>query len=148
MKNKYTITIIFAVVLCLASFYVGMKYGQSNASSSGQGNFSQNRSGQFGSGMMGGNRAGGMRAGGGFTGGQIISKDANSITVQLRTGGSTIVLYSGSTQIQKSVLGSVSDLNIGQQVTVTGSSNADGSISAQSIQLRSEMSSTTPVQGK
>ncbi len=59
-----------------------------------------------------------------------MSSDSNSITVKLSSGGTKIVLYSPSTVIAVSKTGSASDLTTGQDVTVTGTANSDGSITA------------------
>ncbi len=64
-----------------------------------------------------------------------MSSDSNSITVKLSTGSSKIVLYSPSTVIAVSKTGSASDLTTGQDVTVTGTANSDGSITATRIQV-------------
>lgn len=93
------------------------------------------------------NRNGVLRFGGGAVFGRIVAKDANSMTVQLIEGpnasstnsgatGSKIVLYDNSTQVEKNVSGSTSDLAIGTNVIVNGTANSDGSITAQSIQIR------------
>ncbi|MBI3442506.1 MAG: hypothetical protein HY007_01965 [Candidatus Sungbacteria bacterium] len=87
---------------------------------------------------------------GGFSGGQIIGRDDKSITIQLRApdqntdngsggqqqGGSKIIFISDSTQVMKAVSGSLKDLSVGQTVTAMGISNPDGSITAQTIQIR------------
>jgi hypothetical protein len=74
--------------------------------------------------------------GGGFVGGELISKDDKSITVKTPDGSSKIVFFSESTNIGKSTDGSLSDLNIGQQVMVSGDNSTNGTISAKSIQIR------------
>ncbi len=131
--------IIMAVVITLiiaggGGFYGGMLYGQSaNANSRA----SLNRQGGFAAGMMGtGQRGNGTSQNGGFSGGEIIKKDSTSVTIKLNNGSSQIILFSDTTKILKSVQGLATDLTIGEQVTVTGSKNQDGSITAQSIQIR------------
>lgn len=137
MNNKKIGLGVVGVVVLVAVFYGGMSYGKSQVSTTGA------QAGQsFGQGGNGGGR--GMRNGGGFTAGQIISKDATSITVQLMaggpgsttTGGSKIVFVDINTKITKSVNGTLADLAVGTQVSVTGTPNADGSENAQSVQIR------------
>jgi hypothetical protein len=64
--------------------------------------------------------------------------DASSISVQsmATTSGSTVILYSPSTSIMKTVTGSAADLMVGSTVVVSGTANSDGSESANSIQIR------------
>ena len=116
-----------------------MLYGKSQTSTAGQ-----NRIGQFGA-MNRGDRT---TAGGGFTTGQIISKDATSITVQLMAGGtassgqasgSKIIFLDSNTKITKSVDGTVNDLIVGEQVSINGTANTDGSVNAQTVQIRPKM---------
>ena len=152
MKSKKTKTglIIGFVVVALVFFYAGYKYASSqNAVSS----VAQNANGFARTG--GANGARGARVGGGFVSGQIVSKDANSITVQLRTlggqnnpnggaeqiqgQGSKIVFYTGTTSIMKTTDGTSDDLAVGKEVSITGTANPDGSVNAQSIQIRPTM---------
>ena len=81
-----------------------------------------------------GNRSAGQN--GNFAGGEIISKDATSITVKLQDGSSKIVFVSSSTPVLTSVQGNLNDLNVGDNITVIGTQNSDGSITSQSIQIR------------
>ena len=143
MNKKIGLGIVGVVVL-VGVFYAGISYGKKQASTA------QNQGGNrsFASGQRSG------RNGGGFIGGQIIAKDANSITEELRalsqdgssvgaqTGtpvsnqGSKIVFYTDKTTVMKTADGSIADLAIGEQVSVTGTPNTDGSVNAQSVQIR------------
>lgn len=139
--NKIIIGFIIAVIVVGAgSFYGGMLYGKSKGGKNSAQNFQnlsplerQQRVGQMG-GVQG--RGGNRAAGGGFVNGDIIAKDDKSITVKSGDGGSKIVFLSGATQIMKSVDGSTVDLEMGKNVIITGSANSDGSLTAESIQLR------------
>ena len=144
-KNKKIGLGVVGVIILIAVFYGGMVYGGNNvrASIASRGlGFGQNT----GSGMMRGNRTAN-----GFTIGQIISKDATSITVQLvnggpntgTTGGSKIVFLDNNTKVTKSVDGTLSDLAIGTTVSITGTPNTDGSVSAQSVQIRPNIPTPT-----
>jgi len=146
MKKLLPIIIVLAVVVGGVAFYGGMKYAQSKSSRQfGQGNFPdfnnlsaeerQQRMQQMGAGN--GFRNGTSTAN--FASGEIISKDDKSITVKLRDGGSKIIFYSDTTEVSKFIEGTSGDLEIGKTVTVNGTANQDGSITAQSIQLRPEM---------
>jgi len=147
MKKILPIVII-AVIVAAGSFFAGMKYGQSKNSGAfsqrGFQNFDnlsaeerQQRVQQMGANVGGRIRMG--QEGGGFAGGEIISKDDKSITVKVPDGGSKIVFFSDTTEIGKFVDGTPSDLEVGKTVTVIGKTNEDGSITAQSIQMRPAM---------
>jgi hypothetical protein len=138
MKKQTPILIAIAVVLCGLSFFGGIQYSASqNASKRAQ------FSGQFEGDMSGGQRVVGMRTGnrGGdanMVSGQVLSVDTQSITVKDRTGGSKIVFLGSSTEVLKSVTGTPADLVVGANVISNGTPNADGSITATTIQLRPE----------
>ncbi len=76
--------------------------------------------------------------------GEIIKADGKSITVKSRDGSSKIVLLSETGQIYKTASGSATDLQIGVQVSVFGSSNPDGSVTAQNIQISSAANGIVP----
>ena len=124
MKNPIVIAIIVLVIGGGAGFFGGMKYQQSKTPT-----FAGRNGGSFGAGRTGTRN--------GFTpvNGQIISNDNNSITVQLQDGSSKIVLVTGTTQINKASQGTIADLTSGQKVAVFGSTNSDGSVTAQNIQI-------------
>lgn len=123
--------IIIGLIVLVVAFYGGSVYGKSSASKTIAGNF--NRQG----GQMAGNFAGrtlGQNSRGGATLGEILSMDSNSITLKLRDGGSKIIFFVASTTVSKMTSASINDLKVGSQISVSGSANADGSISALSIQ--------------
>jgi len=128
--------IVVGLVLIGGAFYGGMKYDQSQRAAGRNVAFTQFTGG------VGGRGGFALRgAGGGFVSGSILSKDAQSITVQLMgtttaTQGSAIVFLSSSTTIMKTTTGSPADLTVGQNVTVVGNKNSDGSYTANTIQLR------------
>lgn len=133
---------IASLVLIVAAFYGGMKYGESMRLSmftnrAGNAAFTAGANAQFAG------RPGGIRGGAGALFGEILSQDANGITVKTQDGSSKIVLISASTLISKQAAGSASDLSVGKSVAVTGTTNADGSITAQSVQLRPAMMATS-----
>jgi len=146
--SKKIIWGVVGIIVLVGVFFGGAAYGknQTTAATAGSNGFAAY------AGMRGG-RSGGF---GGATVGQIISEDATSITVQLMTPstgatsttpvGSKIVFLDGNTKITKEVSGSMSDLAVGTNVSVTGTANTDGSVSAQAIQIRPNMpaATTTP----
>ena len=115
-----------AIVLMIGCYYLGYQNGKSSTPN------------QF-AGANGGMRGGNFNRGNGMTNGSVLSKDDTSITVQGRDGSSKIVLYSPSTQIMKSTEGTIADVVAGSQVIVNGKSNADGSVTASTIQIRPNM---------
>jgi len=145
-KNIIIVIVVGVLVAASGAFYGGMSYGRTRSSGifgnrmMGGENLSpedrQARFQQFGGGMMGGGQRGGLRENVGFVAGEVVAKDAQSITVKLRDGGSKIVLYSDSVAVDVSVKGSIGDVEIGKTVSITGKTNQDGSVSAQSIQIR------------
>lgn len=137
MKNKKILLGVAAIVLVGAGFGGVYTFAKSQSPRAQFGSFSVNgQTVQF-SGRAGAGGAS-LRTGanGGFTAGEILSKDANGITIKMQDGSSKIVLVGSSTQIAKQTSGTLDDLSVGENVTVTGSQNSDGSITAQMVSLR------------
>src|SRR5579864_9330528 len=115
--KKSTIIILVAIV-AIAAFVGGTFYGKASVPAQTAANFGGSggvgRGGRFGVG------AGINGNGGGFVAGKIISKDAQSITIQLPNGNSEVAFYSPSTQIMvtKTAAGSASDLATGVTVII------------------------------
>ena len=121
------------IVLMGGSFYFGTSHGKTVE----QATMMQARSG-MGGGMSGRNRFGG----GGNVIGDVLSKDATSITVKTRDGSSKIVIYTGSTQILKTTAGAIDDVAVGSTVMVQGTQNTDGSVTATSVAIRPSQQDT------
>lgn len=71
---------------------------------------------------------------GGVTG-TILSMDDKSITVKMSDGSSKIVLFSDSTTYSNTIKSTRVDLKEGNEVSVFGIPNSDGSITANNVQL-------------
>ncbi|MFH0852781.1 MAG: hypothetical protein V1845_04255 [bacterium] len=139
--------VIVGIVITAGAFYGGIQYDKSknttaNLSASALANMTpEQRQALFqqrqqGDGTGTNNQRGTIRANGNFVAGEIIAKDDKSITIKLQDGGSKIVFLSDTTPVTKSAEGALTDLTIGQQVTASGTSNQDGSLTAQNIQIR------------
>jgi hypothetical protein len=145
MKKVLPVIIGVAVIVGGGAFYGGMKYAQANAPVRGgrNGQFAQFGGANGGPGGPGGGR--GFRGGnGGFISGDILSNDGKTMTVKIGTGGSKIVLLGDSTEVSKYVPGATTDLQVGKTVMVVGKPNDDGSVTAQTIQLRPPMPAPAP----
>ncbi len=119
-----------AVIVGGLAFFGGMKFQESRVATTG------NRMGQFQRfGQMGASGMGQMRFGGGGVIGEILSMDDKSMTVKLDDGSSKIVLLPDNTIVSKTDTGAKSDLKTGVRVGVFGTSNSDGTVTAQNVQL-------------
>lgn len=151
-KKQILIGVGIAIVFGAGGFFGGMQYQKSKAPA-GFGNLTAAQRAQFAqrAGAAGATAGAGRRGGsaggaGGFAAGQILSKDDKSITISLMGGGSKIVYFATSTQISKPAPVQPSDLATGQNVIVSGSANSDGSVTAQTIQIRENMAPSNQAQ--
>jgi len=133
MKNKKNNLLMIAVVALIVgaiSFWGGMQYQKSRISNLARGQF-----------PGGQNNLDGNQRGQGNTqrmqplSGEITSQDETSLTVKTQDGSSKIIVFSEKTVVNKTSEGSKSDLKTGEQVTVIGTSNSDGSLTAQTISI-------------
>ncbi len=123
MNKSLIITILVALVVGAGSFFGGVKYQQSQTpaqSNSQRGSRGQGQNNQ------------GFRP----VVGEIVSVDDKSLTVKLMDGSSKIVLFGGKMTINKTSDATKTDLQVGGKVGVFGTTNSDGSVTAQNIQLR------------
>ena len=134
-KNSWIVAIII-VIIGAGGFYAGMQYQAGKAPTGQFAGAAGTRAGFAG-------RVGSPSGTGGATFGTILSVSPTSITVQLpaststsATTGTKLVLYDASTQIQETQAVPTSSLVVGESVTVAGTANPDGSVSATSIQIR------------
>jgi hypothetical protein len=135
MKNN--VLVIALVTLLIGAgggFFAGTKYQQSRSLSFRQ--FPGVGGGVNGQGTNPRGQGGG--AGRTFNrpvSGSILSVDQNSMTVKLPDGSSKIVIYSGTTSINQAASASATDLKVGVEVAAFGTTNPDGSMTAQNIQI-------------
>lgn len=134
------------IIVAVGAFFGGMKYQQSKMRSFAMGGFGGgqpgfvrgNGQGRTG-GQMGQGGQGNMRFGQGQgyrpVAGEIINSDDKSFTVKLSDGSSKIILFSSTATIGKAVEATQADVKVGEMVAVFGIENADGSVTAQNIQL-------------
>ncbi len=138
MKNTYIgSAVIGALLIGGGSFYGGMAYQKNQPVATPRAPGIQGLAGGAG-GRAAGFRPGtqGRGVGMGFMAGEVVSKDTSSLTLKLTDGGSKIIFFSTSTQIGKMAQGSADDLSQGTTVTVNGTTNSDGSVMANMIQIR------------
>lgn len=145
MKKVVPIMVIGLLLVGGGGFYAGMKYGLSKQQTNFS-NFAQRSGMPGGMGPGAGGQTGSIRQGGktgqnamSFVNGELISKDETSMTLKLQDGGSKLVYFSTSTQVMKSSEGTINDLVVGQNLMINGKSNQDGSVTAQTVQMRPEM---------
>lgn len=136
IQKNIVLAILAVAIFSGASFYGGMKYEQSKA------DVFRNRTFGDRPGING--QLGGVRPNGqpnqGFLSGEILAKDNQSLTLKLRDGGSRIIFFASSTEVGKFINGLIDDLKIGDSIVVNGKQNSDGSLTAQNIQLRPQVS--------
>lgn len=119
--------VVLAIVIGAGSFFVGMKFSNklTNAGFTRNGVRAQ---------MMGGRLGGGVNSGM-TTFGTVSKQDATGLTVTLPDGSSKIVLTSSTTKVSKTVDGTLTDVKVGDNVAVFGTSTTGGTVTATTIQL-------------
>jgi len=140
--KTYVIALVVLVGV-LGGFYGGYKVGQNNVTASASTTGNRTTTGT-GSSVFGGGRGvggvcpspGATPAAGtqGLARGTVTNLSGTSMTVT-NTSCDVVVKFGPTVTISKQVLGSTSDLQDNQTVTITGTRQADGSILAQTIQI-------------
>ena len=135
--KQWVILIVVAVIFAGGGFFGGIKYQASKTPAVAA------RTGAAGAPGFAGRRGAGGAVAGSFINGSVLSVSGSTITVKLTSGGSQVAVLAPSTQYRKAVDGTSADVTVGSQVTITGTTNSDGSLTAQSVQIRTA-SSTPP----
>lgn len=145
-ESKKSGSIVIAVVIAaIISFGGGFAVSRYvfPVKSAAQDNFARFANGQGMPNGAGGQLVGRMGdrtgAGGGFISGEILKIDATSISIKQQDGSSKLVLVTSSTKALKTSESDMSGLVVGEQVTAIGTTNSDGSITAQTVQVRPEV---------
>ena len=136
MKKQIVIFVVILLVSMAGSFFLGAAYSNSKTKNSFPGSI---QSGMLGSGYGFNRGSTNGKNGINIANGEVLSKDDSSITLKDRNGGSKIILFSSSTTILKSTEGVIDDVKTGDSITVTGKTNSDGSVTAESIQIRDQI---------
>lgn len=140
MKNVLVIVVLIVVVagvVGVVAYSAGQSYGETQAQNI-RSEFFQSRSGTAGQSGQGGTAAQGSnvrnQAGRSVAAGSIMSIQGSTIQLTQQDGTSVTVNLSGQTVIQKVTVGSASDLQMGQHVSVQGT-ETNGQVAATMIQI-------------
>ena len=143
MKNNLIIAIVCtAIISGGAGFYGGMKY-QTSKNPAFVRNLPQNfesRMGQNDQSL----RNGGFRP----VSGEILSFDDQSLTVKLADESSKIIILTDTSKINITQEGNTKDLKVGENISVFGQENSDGSVTAQNIQIGNTIRQISPTEGE
>ena len=140
---KTYVVALVVVVAVLGGFYGGYKVGQNNVSASASTGGNRTNAGTGSNAFTGGRGLGAVCPSPGATPaagtvsvarGTVANLGGTSMTVT-NTSCDVKVTFGPTVTISKQALGSTSDLQDNQTVTITGTRQADGSILAQTIQI-------------
>jgi hypothetical protein len=141
---KIIVGVVVVLVIAAGSFYGGMIYGKSQATTARTITFPNGQQAPLngppgdGQGFRGQGQndlPGGFGDQAGMTFGTIESIDGSVVTISSGDGAQQTVKVTDTTLIEKNASVSVSDLAAGDSVIVSGSDNTDGSITARSVQV-------------
>ncbi len=131
MNKKTMLTYGITTLLVIISFVAGMQTGKSRNTNKAFGNRNipngMNQNFNKGTGMN-------IRSGASNIMGEVLSKDENSLTIKSKTG-SKIVIVSKSTEVFKTITGSIADIAVGTNVVITGKEGDGNSTVADSIRI-------------
>ena len=154
--TEVSLVVVGVIVVGVLTFFAGIGYQKSHSGptlASIRGMSTAQRRQALQAIGLGGTFSRGGRSGNGtandFASGSIISTGNGTITVALNNpggpgaagttnsnSGTRIILIPATAQITKAAAGTSADLTPGTQVSVSGTDNTDGSITAQTIAIR------------
>ena len=144
-SKKLILPVSLSIVFLVIGFGLGIVYQKNKLKTT-----FTNRMGQFQTGQGVGNRTGnrnnqtgqgqgtGLRngAGSGATFGEVTKIEDSSITIKTIDGGSKIILISDSTAFNKSTTVAKTELKVGSQVRVDGTTDTNtGSVTGKTIEI-------------
>ncbi len=145
-NKKYILPVSLSVVFLVVGFGLGILYQNNHIKST-----FTSRMGQFQTGEGLGNRTGTVRnntgtrgtgmglrdgSGSGATFGEVTKLDDSSLTIKTADGSSKIILLSDSTVFNQSITAAKTDLKVGDQVRVDGTTDSNtGSVNGETIEI-------------
>lgn len=75
-----------------------------------------------------------------YLSGEIVATSNENITIKVPEGENKVIFLSSETTIMRSTKGKQDDIVTGALISLSGTTNPDGSVNAKSIQLRPEAS--------
>ena len=138
-RKAWIWAVIIVIVVAGGAFWGGMTYAASQTPTA-----ASRFAGAGGAAFAGRTGAAGFAgAAGGGTVGTVIAIGSGTFTVQLpsststtATTGTKLVLVDSATEIDELESVPVSNIQVGQSVTVAGTANSDGSVTASSVMIR------------
>lgn len=131
-RRKPTLTAVLGSVVAAGALFAG---GLLVGHSTGASTTTNQAVGAFGAPgeRASGDSGFGGGAGGGFTSGEITAIDGSTVTIKASDGSTVTVSTTDGTTVRTTTDASVSDLGVGDTVTVIGSTDSSGTVTAQAI---------------
>jgi hypothetical protein len=136
LANRLTV-VLAGVVLLVGGFVAGAQvqkhFGHAGTAASVTPSFPAGGRAGFAGGLNGGGGTGSTGSGGNATTGTVKFVDGTTVYITTANGDVITVRTDGTTSIQLTQAGTVKDLPVGAQVTVTGQAASDGTVTASKI---------------
>lgn len=133
-QNPILIGGVMLIVGVAGGFFGGVQYQKTKTPTFGNFRMMGDRGGNFM--QRGGSGAAGSRmAGLNRVMGEVLTVDETTITVKLPDGGSKLILLSDNTKFTKMDEGTKAEVAVGKNISVFGTTNSDGSVTATDVSL-------------